>query len=104
MRNEENEANCGININNTEHLPSSIFHLPSNSYLPSKSHQQPVANNRQKVDYNFLLGRRVERDVVDLTRTFLIRAGTIINERTIVNAQRAGKLVDLTINSSKNNT
>jgi len=47
MRNEENEANCGININNTEHLPSSIFHLPSNNpshlpssilHLPSNSH------------------------------------------------------------------
>jgi len=35
MRNEENEANCGINLNNTEHLPSSILHLPSNSHLPS---------------------------------------------------------------------
>jgi hypothetical protein len=43
----------------------------------------------------------VERDITDITRTFIIRAGTVINERVIDSAKRAGKLVDLTINSIK---
>ena len=52
-------------------------------------------------DYSFLLGRRVEQDIGDIARTFLIRRGTVISKKTIEDARIAGKLVDLTINSLK---
>jgi len=54
MRNEENEANCGININNTNHLPSSILHLTSNSHLPSSILHLP-SNNPSHLPSNILL-------------------------------------------------
>lgn len=52
-------------------------------------------------DYSFLLGRRVEREISDLTRTFSIAVGTIITEQVLTRAKRAGKIVDLAVNSSK---
>lgn len=52
-------------------------------------------------DYSFLLGRKVEREITDLTRTFYIAVGTIITEQILSNAKRAGKIADLAINSSK---
>lgn len=50
-------------------------------------------------DYNFLIGKHVKRDLTDLTRTFLIKSGTVINERVIEYAKKAGKLIELTVNS-----
>ena len=52
-------------------------------------------------DYSFLLGRKVEREISDLTRTFHIAVGTIITEQVLAYAKKAGKIVDLAINSSK---
>ncbi|MDD3947549.1 MAG: hypothetical protein PHI19_06890 [Clostridia bacterium] len=52
-------------------------------------------------DYSFLLGRKVEREISDLTRTFSIAVGTIITDKVLAHAKRAGKIVDLAINSSK---
>ncbi|MDR0751375.1 MAG: hypothetical protein LBF12_02115 [Christensenellaceae bacterium] len=52
-------------------------------------------------NYSFLIGRRVEKEITDLTRTFVIKEGTIITSKLIALAKKAGKLTDLTINSSK---
>jgi len=52
-------------------------------------------------DYSFLLGRKVEREISDLTRTFSIAAGTIISDSILAGARKAGKIVDLAINSAK---
>lgn len=62
---------------------------------------QPSAYGNASPDYSFLLGRRVEREISDLTRTFTIAVGTIITEQVLFNARRAGKIVDLAINSAK---
>ncbi|MDR3185992.1 MAG: hypothetical protein LBU04_04200 [Christensenellaceae bacterium] len=70
----------------------------SNSAIPVYRRESSQAVN---CDYNFLLGRRVECDITDLTRTLLIKAGTVINASIISAARQAGKLVDLTINSVK---
>lgn len=52
-------------------------------------------------DYSFLLGRKVEREISDLTHTFFISPGTIISESILALARKAGKIVDLAINSAK---
>lgn len=52
-------------------------------------------------DYSFLLGRKVEREISDLTRTFFVSPGTIISEAILACARKAGKIVDLAINSAK---
>lgn len=51
-------------------------------------------------DYSFLIGRRVRYEVSDLTRTFVVKPGTVINEKVIEAARRAGKIVDLVIKSN----
>lgn len=46
-------------------------------------------------DYAFMLGKRLKNEVSDIGRSFVLMAGTIITERVIQNARRAGKLTDL---------
>ncbi len=46
-------------------------------------------------DYSFMIGKRLKNEVADITRSFVLMAGTIITDRVIQNARRAGKLTDL---------
>lgn len=50
--------------------------------------------------YDFLIGKKVKSEVSDINRSFVLMAGTLITERVIQNARRAGKLSDL-VNKSK---
>lgn len=60
--------------------------------------QEPMVEAKP-VDYSFLIGRRLDRDVTDLTRTFFLPAGTVITPTIINLAKRAGKIVDLAAGS-----
>lgn len=60
--------------------------------------QEPTVETKP-VDYSFLIGRRLDRDVTDLTRTFFLPAGTVITPTIINLAKRAGKIVDLAAGS-----
>lgn len=46
-------------------------------------------------DYSFMIGKRLKNEVSDITRSFVLMAGTIITDRVIQNAKRAGKLTEL---------
>ena len=50
--------------------------------------------------YDFLIGKKVNSEVSDINRSFVLMAGTIITEKIISNAIRAGKLSDL-VNKSR---
>ena len=50
--------------------------------------------------YDFLIGKKVNSEVSDINRSFVLMAGTIITEKVISNAIRAGKLTDL-VNKSR---
>jgi sporulation protein YlmC with PRC-barrel domain len=50
-------------------------------------------------NYNFLMGRRVLRDIVGINQELLIKKDTIITPKLIEEAKQMGKLVDLTLNS-----
>ncbi len=45
--------------------------------------------------YDFLIGKKVKSEVSDISRSFVLMAGTLITERVIQNARRAGKLSEL---------
>ena len=51
-------------------------------------------------DYSFLIGRKVTTEISDLNRNFVVKKGTIINEKILTSARRAGKIVDLVLKSS----
>ena len=50
-------------------------------------------------DYNYLIGRKVKSEVSDIGRSFVLMAGTLITDRIIQNARKAGKISEL-INKS----
>ncbi len=52
---------------------------------------EPTRNS----DYAFMLGKRLKSEVSDIGRSFVLMAGTVITDRVIHNAKRAGKLTDL---------
>lgn len=49
--------------------------------------------------YDFLIGKKVSSEVSDISRSFVLMAGTLITERVIENARRAGKLSELVTRS-----
>lgn len=51
-------------------------------------------------DYSFLLGRKLKYEVADISRSFVLMAGTLITDRVIANARKAGKIADLVTKSS----
>lgn len=54
-----------------------------------------VENKAQLPSYDFLIGKKVKSEVSDINRSFVLMAGTLITERVIENARRAGKLSEL---------
>lgn len=50
--------------------------------------------------YDFLIGKKVNSEVSDINRSFVLMAGTIITKKVIGNAIKAGKLTDL-VNKSR---
>ena len=69
---------------------------PTQKSEPSNS-SVPVLN---PASYDFLIGKKVKSEVSDINRSFVLMAGTIITDRVISNAIKAGKLTEL-VNKSK---
>ena len=69
-----------------------VFELPP----PSIVNPNEVAPTN---DYDYLIGRKVKSEVSDIGRSFVLMAGTLITDRIIQNARRAGKISEL-INKS----
>ncbi len=67
---------------------------PPTAYQDSNTPKERVISN-----YNFLLGRRVLRDIVGINQELLVRKDTIITPRLIAQAKQIGKLIDLSLNS-----
>jgi hypothetical protein len=70
-------------------------------FLPHAQEDFDAGLGLPPADYGFLLRRRLEKDVTDLTGTLLLRAGSLVDGTVIKTAKNAGKLVDLTLNSVK---
>lgn len=52
-------------------------------------------------DYGYLIGKRTTKEVSDIGRSFVVMAGTLITERLIQNAKKAGKLAEIASKSSE---
>lgn len=59
----------------------------------------PPLKQRTDYGYNFLLGRRLVRDIVGINQELLIKKDTIITPHLIEQARKTGKLIDLSLNS-----
>ncbi len=55
----------------------------------------PTEQNLSAPKYDFLIGKKVTSEVSDISRSFVLMAGTLITERVIQNAKKAGKLSEL---------
>ncbi len=63
-------------------------------------HQASFAPKEKVIsNYNFLLGRRVLRDIIGINQELLVKKDTIITPRHIAQAKQIGKLIDLSLNS-----
>lgn len=61
---------------------------------------EPVKENTAlDNDYGFLVGKRITREVSDIGRSFVLVAGTMITDRIVKNALKAGKIADLVATS-----
>lgn len=60
----------------------------------------PLLQQSNTPSYDFLIGKKVKSEVSDINHSFVLMAGTIITEKIISNAIRAGKLTDL-VNKSR---
>lgn len=60
--------------------------------------QKPVESNLQKEQNEFLLGRTVGADIVNEAGKVIVKKDTVITETIINEAEKAGVLIDLTIN------
>ncbi|MDR0696161.1 MAG: hypothetical protein LBF68_01265 [Christensenellaceae bacterium] len=69
--------------------------------LSAKPEYRDQVTQDLNTDYSFLIGRRVGKEIIDLTRTFIVKEGTVITTNLILSAKKAGKLADLTIHSAK---
>lgn len=69
---------------------------------PAISTELPYGNiyGEAPADYSFLLGRKLKYEVADISRSFVLMAGTLITDRVIANARKAGKIADLVTKSS----
>lgn len=63
--------------------------------LPQETQDTAKPETVEQSDYSFMIGKRLKNEVADITRSFVLMAGTIITDRVIQNARRAGKLTDL---------
>lgn len=76
--------------------PKDIITSPQGSLLISEVSAEPLkTETSDPADYSFMIGKRLKNEVADITRSFVLMAGTIITDRVIQNARRAGKLTDL---------
>lgn len=68
--------------------------LESNQILANKAQNKKVISN-----YNFLLGRKILRDIVGINQELFAKKDTLITPKIISDAKASGKLVELSINS-----
>ncbi len=79
---------------------------PVNEILQLDSPKENISYNTtgssliSPASYDFLIGKKVKSEVSDINRSFVLMAGTVITERIISNAIKAGKLTDL-VNKSR---
>lgn len=85
-------------LNKEDEIPNGKI-LTIEGKVDESETNQPI-NSYSLSPYDFLIGKRVSQEVSDISRSFVLMAGTIITERVIENARRAGKLSDL-VNKSK---
>lgn len=52
-------------------------------------------------DYAYLIGKRTTKEVSDIGRSFVVMAGTLITDRLIQNAKKAGKLSEIASKSGE---
>lgn len=60
--------------------------------------QKPVFSSLQKEQSEFLLGRKVNSDIVNDAGKVIVKKDTVITEAVIAEAEKAGVLIDLTLN------
>ncbi|MDR2267592.1 MAG: hypothetical protein LBE09_08470 [Christensenellaceae bacterium] len=101
---EQNKVLTTRNANNNLTVDN-ILKMPKTNRQSYVSIKPLYAESDNKLtlsnDFNFLVGRRVEREITDITRTFVVKEGTVVTTAIVNAARRAGKLADLTINSIK---
>ncbi len=64
-------------------------------FLMESPSRSTVESRTPLPSYDFLIGKKVKSEVSDINRSFVLMAGTLITERVIENARRAGKLSEL---------
>ena len=64
-----------------------------------KTQTQRLKDDFQKRHYNYLLGRRSDRDIYDEEGNPIIRKGQLIDEETIILAKKSGKFMQLAVSS-----
>lgn len=62
---------------------------------PNKINQEDNINNKIITDFRFLLGRRLNKDIIALNGEIITRSGTIITKEIINKASYYGKLVEI---------
>ena len=64
--------------------------------INNSSTKTVILNNT--LNYNFLLGRKVTKDILSFNNEMLIKNGTTVTERTVQIAKQNGKLRELALN------
>lgn len=73
-----------------------LMEAPSRATVENKAPPRATVENKAPLpSYDFLIGKKVKSEVSDINRSFVLMAGTLITERVIENARRAGKLSEL---------
>ena len=86
-----------IIINPTYRKLNKTIKAPVNNVLLVEGSSDNGYENKKlsPTSYDFLIGKKVKAEVSDINRSFVLMAGTLITERVIENARRAGKLSEL---------
>ncbi len=86
-----------IIINPTYRKLNKTIKAPVNNLLLVEGSSDNIYENKKlsPTSYDFLIGKKVKAEVSDINRSFVLMAGTLITERVIENARRAGKLSEL---------
>lgn len=65
--------------------------------------EEPVTQIEPAIsgDYGYLIGKHTTKEVSDIGRSFVVMAGTLITEKLIQNARKAGKLAEIASKSGE---
>ena len=76
----------------------SLFDTNADAGEP-KSQSRKLKENFQRRHYEYLLGRRSDRDIFDDTGAIIIKKGQVIDEEAIILAKKSGKFMQLALSS-----